>query len=396
MDEECDVNTRKSMGSFTQRLIPVMMSIGISAFAFVACIGKGPIRVGFVAQLTGVQAELGVQERNGVQLAVERINAAGGVDGRPIELVVRDDLGTPDGARAADRELMDADIVAIIGHATSGQTLAGLAITNPARVVMLSPTATAPQLGGRDDFFFRIAYSLVDRAHALARRIYQGRDLHRVAVIYDADNTAYSKAFMEAFTDKFQSLGGKLVTWVDFSSTAQPDFNPLVAQLQASHPNGLLIIAADMDTALIAQRTRLMGWPIPVFSTAWAKTETLINNGGKAVEGLEIEFANPPNDDAPDYLDFKRRFQDRFGQSPSFGAALGYEAAGVLAAALKKTGGKAEGLAQALVGIKNFKGLTDTFDMNRYGDAVRPFYLGTIHNGKYVEIDTLSSRESRN
>jgi branched-chain amino acid transport system substrate-binding protein len=94
-------------------------------------------------------------------------------------------------------------------------------------------------------------------------------------------------------------------------------------------------------------------------------------------------------------LDFKKSFQDRFGQAPAFGAAQGYEAVMVLAAALKKTGGKAAGLAQALVGIKNFKGLTDTFDMNRYGDLVRPFYLGTINGGKYVEIQKSTSTEAR-
>ena len=118
------------------------------------CSGKKAIRIGFVAQLTGVQAELGVQERNGVQLAMEKINAKGGIGGRPVELVVRDDLGTPEGARAADRDLIEAGVVAIIGHATSGQTMVGLSVTNPARVVMLSPTATTPELSGLDDFFF--------------------------------------------------------------------------------------------------------------------------------------------------------------------------------------------------------------------------------------------------
>lgn len=369
--------------------------IWITVFFFVSCTGKKPIPVGFVAQLTGVQAELGVQERNGVQLAVEDINATGGVVGRPLELVVRDDLGTPEGAQAADRELIDAGVVAIIGHATSGQTIAGLAVTNPARVVMLSPTATTPELSGLEDFFFRVAYSLVERARTLAHRIYQGRHITRVAVIYDTDNTAYSGAYLEAFAGKYQSLGGKLVAKVEFSSTAQVEFTPLLEQLQASNPEGLLIIAADMDTALIAQRSRLMGWPIPLFTSAWAQTEMLINNGGQAVEGLEIEFANALNQQAPDYSDFKTRYQARFGQAPSFGAVLGYEAAKVLAAALQKSGGKAAGLTQALLGIRNFKGLTDTFSFDRYGDVIRPYHLGTIRDGKYVDIEALKPAKPR-
>ncbi|OQX16131.1 MAG: hypothetical protein BWK76_11970 [Desulfobulbaceae bacterium A2] len=371
------------------RLLWIVLLTGVSICGLVDCVGTEPVRVGFVAQLTGVQAELGVQERNGVQMAVEEINASGGIAGRSIDLVVRDDLGTPEGAQAADRELMQAGVVAIIGHATSGQTIAGLAVTNPARVVMLSPTASTPELNGRDDFFFRITYSLADRAQALALHIYQRRNLTRVAVIYDTDNTAYSRTYLEEFAGKYQSLGGSLAVQADFSSRAQPDFASLVARLHAADSDGLLIIASDVDTAMIAQQARLRGWLVPLFSTAWAQTEALVTNGGKAVEGLEIEIAYPLDAQTPVCLDFKTRYQDRFGWTPSFSAALGYEAAHVLAAALNKTAGKADGLAQALVSIKNFKGLIDTFSIDRYGDVVRPFHLGTIRDGKYVDLEAL-------
>ncbi len=383
----------KLVGQASWRLIPTGLLIWIAAFVLVNCTGKEPIRVGFVAQLTGVQAELGVQERNGVQWAVEEINAAGGVAGRPIELVIRDDLGTPEGAQVADRELIAAGVVAIIGHATSAQAIAGLAVTNPAHIVMLSPTVTTPELSGLDDYFFRMGYSLVDRARLFAQRVYQGRGLTQVAVIYDSDNSVYSKPYLDAFAAKYQSLGGKLVAKADFSSKARPDFASLVSPLRAGNPGGLLIIAADIDTALIAQRTRLMGWPIPLFTTSWAQTDTLINDGGQAVEGLEVEAANPVNNQTPSYLDFQAHYQTRFGQPPAFGAAQGYESAQVLAVALQKTGGSANGLKQALLSIQNFKGLTDTFSFDKYGDVLRPFHLVAIREGKYVDIESLIPTE---
>lgn len=390
-DLKAQLSADKSSGFF----FPVVLLIILTTFYVVSCAEKASIKVGFVAQLTGVQAELGVQERNGVQMAVEEINAAGGVDGRPIELVVRDDLGKPEGAQTANRELINVGVVAIIGHATSGQTMAGLAVTNPAKVVMLSPTATTPKLSGLDDFFFRTLHNLTGRARALAQHICQVRKITRVAIIFDADNADYTKAYQEAFADRYQSLGGMMTADTGFSSRAQPDFTPMVAQLRASNPDGLLIIAADIDTALIAQRTRLMGWTIPLFTSSWAQTETLVNNGGQAVEGLELEIAIAVGDQAPDYLNFKTQYQARFGQSPSFGAVLGYEAARVMATALQKTGGEAEGLRQALLSIKNFKGLADTFSFDRYGDVVRPFYMGVIHNGKYVDIMASEPTEPR-
>jgi branched-chain amino acid transport system substrate-binding protein len=385
---ERDMAAQRSAGK-----MPVVLAVTVSVLCLLGCFGKEPIQVGFVAQLTGVQAELGVQERNGVQLAVEEINSSGGVAGRSLKLLVKDDLGTPEGAQAADRELIDAGVMAIIGHATSGQTMAGLAVTNPARVVMLSPTATSPELSGREDYFFRVLYSLADRAHALARHIFQVRGISRIAAIFDADNAAYSTAYLNAFKDKYQSLGGVLTTDTGFSSRAQPDFTPMVTQLRAGTPVGLLIIAADIDTALIAQRTRLMGWSVPLFTSSWAQTQTLVNNGGRAVEGLELEIASTVNSQTKTYLDFTARYKARFGQAPSFGAVLGYEAARVLAAALSATGGRAQGLPQALAGIKDFKGLADTFSFDRYGDVVRPFYMGVIHDGKYVVVGTSESDE---
>ena len=369
------------------RLLTAGMLIWMAVCFLVDCTGNKPIRVGFVAQLTGAQAELGVQERNGVQLAVAEINSAGGVDGRPIELIVQDDLGTHEGARAADRELMKREVVAIIGHATSAQTVAGLTVTNPAHVVMLSPSASTSELSGRDDYFFRIAETVVTRAHKFVRHIFQGRKIDRVAVIYDTDNAAYTKAYLESFVDDFQSLGGQVVAETAFSSKAQPDFARLLAQVRASNPAGLLIIAADIDTALLAQQTRLMDWPVTLFTTSWAQTETLINNGGRAVEGLEVEVTGALASQSPDYLDFKKHYQSKFGRVPSFGATLGYEAAKVLAVALQKTGAKARGLAQALIGIKNFKGLNETFSFNKFGDVDRGAQLGVVRDGKYVAIE---------
>lgn len=355
-------------------------------FFFINCKLKEPVLIGFAAQLTGVQAALGVHERNGVQLAIEEINAAGGITGRPIKLIIRDDLGTPEGAKKVDRELVNMDVVAIIGHTTSGQTLSGLAVTEPARIILLSPTTTTSELSGKDDYFFRVAYSLKNRAYAMSCYIYQNHHINRIGIVYDIDNTAYSKSYMKDFSDNYRVLGGKVTGVASFSSKSQPDFTSLIKQLRRSKPGGILIIAADIDTALIAQRTRLTGWSVPLFSTSWAQTETLINHGGKAVEGLKIEIANTINNQTQTYLNFKKNYLNRFGHAPLFSASLGYEAARILVTALQKTEGKSSGLKKALLDIKDFKGLNETFSFNKYGDVIRPFYLGVIHNKKYMDI----------
>jgi len=361
--------------------------IGMAILLFSGCTKKEPVRVGFVAELTGRQPELGVQERNGVQMAIEKINTSGGIAGRQIELIVRDDLGTPDGARAADRELIEAGVAAIIGHATSGQTMAGLPVTNAAHVVMISPTTSTTDLSGKDDYFLRMVHTLQDRAGGLAHHVYRRRGLTRLSVLYDTHNASYVQAYLKTFVDKYRSLGGRVVSEAKFSSTEQPNFDPLLSNLRASKAEGLLIIASDSDTALIAQRTRLIGWQAPLFTSGWAQTETLIKNGGKAVEGLELEEGYAINSQAPAFLDFKVRYQEKFGRPPSFGAAFAYEAALVLAAALQKTGGKTAGLKETLLGIRDFQGLVDTFSFDKYGDVMRTFYLGVVRNGRFVDLE---------
>ena len=368
--------------------------ITIVASLLGGCAHREPIQVGFSGGLSGRHADLCIHGRNGAQLAVEDINATGGVSGRPIELLVRDDLDTPEGARAADRELIDAGVVAIIGHMTSAQSVAALPVTEEAGVVLLSPTTSTPDLSGLDDHFFRVNPVNSLEARTLARHVYQQRGLSRMAVIYDADNAAYTKTLWAAFAKAYRALGGQVTGEESFSSAEEPDFAPLVAKLYASDPEGLLVIASALDTALIAQQTRLDGWQTPLFASSWAQTEALPQNGGRAVEGIEIALNYDSNSQSPAFLDFQARYQARFGRAPTFAAAQAYEAVLVLAAALEKTGGQAEGLPQALLETQDFNGLIGTISLDEYGDVVRTQFLITVQNGRFVTLTALEPEEN--
>ncbi|MDR3412746.1 MAG: ABC transporter substrate-binding protein [Formivibrio sp.] len=371
------------------KYIAVFVLILVAGLTFDFFSSHKNIRIGFVAQLTGKQAELGVQERNGVLLAVEKINASGGIKGRKIELVVRDDFGTPDKAQLADNELIKAGVVAIVGHATSGQTLAGLKVTNPLQVVMISPTVSTPALSGQDDYFFRVYPTFKESAQAFAEYVYKKDRLKRLAIIYDTDNAAYSNTYSTTFADKFTALGG-VVAKEDFSSANHPDFSKQLSDFHTGNAEGILIIASDIDTALIAQKVRIMDWNIPLYTSAWAQTQTMINNGGKAVDGMKLEQSYALTSTEPAFVEFKSNYQSRFGNAPSFGAAFGYDAAMVLANALKKTGGSADKLKEALLETRDFKGLIDDFSLDKFGDVQRPFYLSAINNGKFTIVGKLN------
>jgi branched-chain amino acid transport system substrate-binding protein len=215
-----------------------------------------------------------------------------------------------------------------------------------------------------------------------------------MAIIYDKDNLAYSETYSTTFADEFKLLGGNITDEVSFSSVTQPNFFPLLSKLREFKEEGLLIVASDVDTALIAQKARLMEMKIPMFTSAWAQTETLISNGGQEVEGMEIEQAYDLANQSSTFIDFKSRYKARFGNDPSFGAAYSYEATLVLTEALKKTNGNKNGLKQAMLETHNFNVLMDTFSFDKFGDVERPWYLSTIRNGKFIMVDKLTSTNS--
>jgi branched-chain amino acid transport system substrate-binding protein len=377
------------------KTVPYMKLIVVFALVVIlpACDRNQVILIGFSGELTGKNGSLGVQARNGAQLAVEIINADDGINGRKIELVVRDDKGIPDGAKAADQELVNAGVVAIIGHITSTQTLAAYPISGEAGIVLCSPTASTPELSSREDHFFRVVAANPKEGKILAKYLFEQRKKSRVAVIYESDNTAFTQSLLESFTAYYEALGGTIGSAISFSSSTQSDFAKIVEELKQSEPDGLLIIAAAIDVALIAQQVLLSEWELPLLATAWAQTEELIHKGGKAVEGIIIPLSYDPNNTSPSYKDFQARYEKRFGSAPTLYAGHAYDIVFLLEAALEKTNGKADGVAQALVEQAAFKGVGGTIAFDRYGEVERDWFLLSVKDGQFVTTGRLAPQK---
>ncbi len=385
---------KRRLGRYSVLMLLLLLASG--------CTARRPILVGFVGEITGHSADLGVQGRNGVLLAVEQINARGGIAGHPIELLIRDNRGTSEGTRAAVREMIDAGVVAIIGPMTSTQSEVAIPLAGEAGMVLISPTAASPDLSGRDDCFLRLNQPSSAEARLLARRIYQQLGLASMAIIYDVDNLSYTHTFWTVFSDAYRSQGGRITDVVGFSSTASPDFVPLLAGLRVQNPEGLLIIASALDTALIAQRARIIKWTLPIFGSYWAYTETLLQNGGRAVEGIEIVVGFDMDSRSPAYLDFRARYQERLGTIPTFAAAHSYETMSVLAVALEKVGNggawsraRREQLRQVLLETRDFPGLTGLISLDEYGDTTRTQFLVTVRDGQFVTLATFEPEEKQ-
>jgi branched-chain amino acid transport system substrate-binding protein len=213
--------------------------------------------------------------------------------------------------------------------------------------------------------------------------------LKSVVIFYDADNFAYTGTYVDGFSEQFQKAGGNIETVYEFSSSDEPDFRPMLEEAKSYNPDGLMIIASAVDTALIAQQANLVGFDAQLLTSNWAFTDDLLQNGGRAVEGILAVISNDVNNNSPEYLDFVSQFQERFKREPTFAAGYGYEAITVLAAALEKTGGSPDALGETLLEIRKFTGVHGDIQFDKYGDVERTLYMIAVQNGKFETRQTI-------
>jgi branched-chain amino acid transport system substrate-binding protein len=345
---------------------------------------EGPYKIGFSGGLTGRYSDLGTAGRNGVILAFEEVNGAGGVGGRRIELITKDDRQDPGVAARVDRELIEEGVQAIIGHMTSTMSMAVLPLINEKRIVMISPTSSTGELKGKDDYFIRVIGTSIEKPRRLAEFAIRVAD--SVSILYDLENREYSESYVRHFTQRFSELGGKAGLLLPFSREDKDAFDVLAARLTESGCKGILLVASAMDAAAVCQQLRKISKDFRVFSSGWAMTQDFIQNAGRAAEGVIFAEFFSAESRAEDYLAFKRRYVDRFGAEPNFAAAYGYDAAMVLIAALRKDPDPSR-LKKTILEIRRFKGPQGPFEIDSFGDAVRPPALARVSQGRFVPVE---------
>jgi len=365
-----------------------ILSTLILVVACSGCVGKRPIQIGLVVELTGARSTLGVAARDGAQLAAEDINKKGGINGQPIELVIENDRGDPDIARQVDADLVEKGVVAIIGHATSGQAAAVFDQINADKVVLISPGASSSQFSGQKDYFFRVVSSTDTLGEALADHMYTARGTRHLTCIYDTNNRAYAEPLWQSIQDRFGALGGSIDQVFPFVS-GETDLQSLMVQVTATDPETVVFIASGVDTALMVQYGAQHGLDAQLFSSAWAQTNELLEKGGQAVDGLEMIAGYHPHDTSPTFQQFSAQFEARYGHAPGLMASYGYEALLILAHALEQTKGKAAGLPEALATIRDWQGVQGRISMDKYGDVKREIYVAVVRDGQYEILDVI-------
>ncbi len=348
---------------------------------------KDPIKIGFVGGLTGPLSDLGIAGRDGVMLAVEQINKQGGINGRTVTLITKDDQQNPDVALKVDKELINEGVAAIIGHMTSSMTITVLPLINQEKTVLLSPTSSAEKLSGKDDFFLRVESSSKLQAQNQAVYAFQNAGLRKMAAVYDISNKAYTEEWVNNNRAEFEKLGGKIIFTTSFDSKEAPSYPKIAKSILDAEPQGVVVVASALTSAMIVQHLRQQKSEIPVFGVSWAYTNEFLQSGGAMVEGTVFNEQFFPGSQNQGFVEFKNKFNERFSKTPNFASTRGYEAATILFKGLKKTKGSVKGLKQAILGIKKFQGLQGNIWMDEFGDTRYDDFFIKVKDGKFILIN---------
>ena len=367
---------RKMISAVGSMLLAVLLTL------FSAC-GTKPVKIGFAGCLTGKMSDLGISGRNAVQLAVEEINQAGGIGGRPVELIVKNNRQDEEAARKAVEDLIGEGVTAIVGHMTSSMSASSLPLINEHETVMISPTSSSALLSGLDDYFFRVVAPNESRTEATAEYAAETLDIRSASAIIDTANSIYSRGWKNNFARHFQNAGGELLETITFNSYDNPDYLGITNRALQSEPEAVVVVANAFDTAQFCQQFAKYSPETVVIPSGWAMTEELIRQGGESVEGLVFAQIVDLESQKPRFLAFKRNYEDRFGMVPDFAAVHAYTAVQILERAVESTPKKGS-LKETILSQKMYRGLQSTVEFDAYGDPYRKPFIFTVEAGEFV------------
>lgn len=352
-----------------------------------ACSDPEPVRIGFLGELTTRASGLSTSGRDGFQLAIEEINARGGVNNRPVEGLIQDTRMHKETALNGFRKLAEQKVSVIIGPMTSQTAVTVVDEANRLEIPLISPTSSTNKLSEIDDYFFRVYYTNAQAAQLLAKQIVVDDKRKRVAAIYDLGNKAYTEDWVQHFSEIAEQHDGT-VSRIPFELSSDTLFLDIAKQAAASGTQAIIILANAVDTAMICQQLAKTGVDLPRFATGWSYSDDLLHFGGKSVEGLAvIQSANLQNPKSESVANFVKAYQGRYSTTPNFPAMHAYDATRIALEVLEQTSDP-KVVRRKLLSMSSFKGVQDQLAFDRFGDQKAPsLYLAHIVDGKFVTSD---------
>ncbi|HEX8846607.1 MAG TPA: ABC transporter substrate-binding protein [Pyrinomonadaceae bacterium] len=350
---------------------------------------SGPILVGVFTDLSGPTSSLGQSTINGIRTAADEVNAAGGINGRQIELAIEDNQGESAKAATDVAKLINQDrVIALLGDVASTNTLAAAPTAQAAHVPLISPASTNPKVAQIGDYIFRASFVDPFQGEAMAKFAVNTLKARRAAILLDI-NSDYSKGLRDSFKQSFTKLGGSFVAEQSYMGR-DSDFSAQLNSIRSSNPDVIYLPGFYHNVGLIAKQARQLGINVPILGGDGWDSPQLWDIGGDALNGSFITNHYAVDDPSPAVQKFVTAYKARYSSSPDAIAALAYDAMMLLADALRRagtTGGPK--LRDAIAQTKNFNGVTGSITINAERNAVKPVAILELRNRQFVYKETI-------
>jgi branched-chain amino acid transport system substrate-binding protein len=360
-----------------------------AAFAGSALIAEDAIKVGEYASLTGKEATYGQAAHRGTVLAIEEVNASGGVLGRKLELVAEDNQSKAGESATIAKKLVSRDkVIAVLGEIVSSRSLEAAPICQNAKIPMISPGSSAAELTAKGNYIFRACFIDPFEGTVMAKFAKQTLKAQRVAVLSSA-SSAQSVGLAKYFRERFTADGGRVVAEPKYNE-GDKDFRAQLTAIKAANVDGIFVPGYYAEAALICKQARDLGVDVPLFGIDGWESPQLVEIGGKAVEGCYFVTHFSPANKAPAVAAFARKYQQRWGVECDTLAALGYDSVMLLVDGLKRAG-TTDGpkLRDAIAATKNFKGVTGTISFDEQRNPTKSAVVLQVKNGEFVFVETV-------
>lgn len=363
---------------------------GLAALAAASSLDAEPVRIGFFMSMTGRDASFGEASLRGARLAIDRVDAAGGVLGRPVELVVEDDRSLAGESATAARKLISRDrVVALVGECSSARTLEAAPIAQASGVPLVTPASTSPRVTQVGDEIFRVCFTDAFQGRVIATFARRRLGLARAALLIDS-TAPYSVGLGESFARTFSSLGGGIVASQRYSG-AETDFRAQLTAIRAARPDALFLPGYYVAAGLVARQARELGLGATLLGGDGFEAPQLMEIGGRALEGAYYSTHFAVGNSDPVSLAFVAAFRARYGSDPNGLSALTYDAVGIVADAIGRAGTTEPGaLRLALSETRGFPGATGLTTINALRDADKAAAIITVRDGRPTFVESVS------
>ncbi len=335
---------------------------------------SGTVKIGVVGSLTGDQKPWGEDSIEGAKMALAEFNAAGGFEGKPVEMLTGDSGSKADQAKTATEKLISDGAVALVGEVASGHTIQMAKAAYAKAIPVVGIGATRTDISQEGGHVFRVCYTDAFQGAAMAKFAYEDLGLRKVGLVTD-NKQPYSQGLSEAFRTNFTKFGGEIVAEGKYE-TGQSDFNGLVTEMKAKSPDGLFLSGYFPEVGPMSQQIRQAGMTDVKLlgGDGWDSPQLLVS-GGQAILGSF--FCNHYNarEDRPELKAFLTKWKAAHeGKEPGTTmAALGYDAMAVTLDALKRAGkANSKAIIKALDETEGFKGVSGAITLKgRAGDPLK-------------------------